>query len=301
MKFLHCHVSVTSRAKTKRTASASAAYRNGRGKFKNRKDQVLYTQVFAPKSAPNEFLSSEFLWRMVDYAEKRKDAQIFRELQTDLHNDLPLDEQVQKLTEFIQENFVSEGMIADLSIHKNKSGLHCHIMLTMRKIVTKNGITGFGKKNRDWNNLDLVAKWRLDWQNKLNQLAKQHNKEPVSLQSIEFEKQKALDSGDFVLAAELHIKQQTTLKHKSRPQYAEFMKNRQKTRKLFADSLLRQQQKRTTLRAEMQKEENFLKIIEELKSSVSVDSNLENLIDELLDKRNKQKNLLHSKLKLSKP
>jgi hypothetical protein len=67
--------------------------------------------------------------------------------------------------EYIQENFVKHGMIADFAIHDNGDGNpHVHILLTMRD-VDKNG---FGKKNRTWNSKARLENWRGNWAVKCN-------------------------------------------------------------------------------------------------------------------------------------
>src|SRR3546814_6647238 len=53
---------------------------------------------------------------------------------------------------YVREHFVSQGMIADVSLHRGHSAdgqeqPHAHVMLTMRDLTGE----GFGKKNRDWN------------------------------------------------------------------------------------------------------------------------------------------------------
>jgi hypothetical protein len=72
--------------------------------------------------------------------------------------------------DFVREEFVDRGMIADLNVHWDigADGLakpHAHVMLTMREV----GEDGFGKKNRDWNPTDLLEKWREHWSEHVNQ------------------------------------------------------------------------------------------------------------------------------------
>lgn len=105
---------------------------------------------------------SEFLWAMVEQTEKRKDSQLFREVEVSLYHELSIEENKKLLRKFIKDNFTSKGMIADVVIHNSSSdNLHAHVMLTMRDFDCKKGC--FGKKNRDWNKLDLVEQWRKNW------------------------------------------------------------------------------------------------------------------------------------------
>lgn len=255
MKFLHAEAKITSRKKTGRTAAQSAAYRNGYGKFSNRKDQVIYSQVLLPRNCPyaDFFKDPASLWELVDMTEKRADAQLFREFEFDLHNELPYQDQLDAVKDFCLENFTNLGMIANFAIHENLSGKHCHIMLTMREIAKNSKFPGFGKKNREWNDLKLVTKWRKNWQDKLNELTEYYNVEKISFSSIEEEQKKAIEKEDWLLAAELEVKKQTKLPHKNRPEFAQFMKNRGKARKNFLVSLRKAQLKRNSERAEMLK------------------------------------------------
>lgn len=252
MKFLHAQAKITSRQKTSRTAAQSAAYRNGYGKFSNRKDQVIYSQVLLPRNCPHAdfFKDPAALWELVDMTEKRTDAQLFREFEFDLHNELPFQDQLDAVKDFCQENFTNFGMIANFAIHKNSSGKHCHVMLTMREIAKNSKFPGFGKKKREWNDLKLVTQWRKNWQDKLNELANYYNVEKISFSSIKEEQKKAIEKEDWLLAAELEVKKQTKLPHKNRPQFAQFIKNRVKARKDFLTSLRKVQLKRESERSE---------------------------------------------------
>lgn len=252
MKFLHAQAKITSRKKTSRTAAQSAAYRNGYGKFANRRDQVIYSQVLLPRNCPHAdfFKDPASLWELVDMTEKRIDAQLFREFECDFHNELPYEDQLDAIKDFCNEQFTQKGMIANFAIHENNVGKHCHIMLTMREIDKKNKLPCFGKKNREWNNLELVKQWRKGWQDKLNELANYYNVEKISFSSVEEEQKKAIEQENWMLAAELEVKKQTKLPHKNRPQFTQFIKNRGKARKGFLVSLRKVQLKRDKKRSE---------------------------------------------------
>jgi len=255
MKFLHANASVTSRGKTKRTAAQSAAYRNGYGKFSNRKDQIVDFDVLLPRNCPHQdfFRDAESLWQLVDMTEKRKDAQLFREFEFDFHNELPYQDQLDAMKDFCEENFTQFGMIANYAVHKNQVGMHCHVMLTMREVERSSKFPKFGKKNRDWNNLDLVTKWRKNWQSKLNELTDYYNIEKVSFSSIEEEQKKAIEQENWLLAAELQIKKDTKLPHKSRAQLARYSELN-KIKKDFVEVLRKAQLKRDRKRLEAFKE-----------------------------------------------
>jgi len=147
----------------------SAAYRSGEelrddtGEIIHdytRKGGVLYSEILLPDNAPPEYADRETLWNAVDAREIRKDAQLAREIVIALQREFDTQEQLEVLREYIQENFVDKGMIADFSIHdKGDGNPHVHIMLTMRHVTPD----GFGNKNRDWNKKDYLEAWRESW------------------------------------------------------------------------------------------------------------------------------------------
>ena len=70
-----------------------------------------------PSYAPQEYKDRDTLWNAVELAEKAKDARLFREVEFSLPVELPLAEQIKLARSYIADNFVSEGMCADICIH----------------------------------------------------------------------------------------------------------------------------------------------------------------------------------------
>jgi ATP-dependent exoDNAse (exonuclease V) alpha subunit len=109
------------------------------------------------------------LWNAVEAGERRKDAQLAREVQLALPRELDADRQIALLHSFVREEFVSRGMVADSSLHDHTGSdgqpqPHAHVMLTMRSIDE----TGFGLKVRDWNSDELLVHWREQWAHQAN-------------------------------------------------------------------------------------------------------------------------------------
>lgn len=192
----HFNISIISRGKGK-SAVASAAYISCE-KLTNDWDGVIHDyhnkkglehkEIFLPENAPKEFLDRSILWNSVELNEKAINAQLARNFIIALPKELSLEENKELIREFIQENFVSKGMIADLAIHQeNDEGngnIHAHIMTTVRpfnqdgtwgakskkeylldeqgnKILGKNGKPKTRKIDlTDWNNKDNAEKWR---------------------------------------------------------------------------------------------------------------------------------------------
>ncbi len=58
------------------------------------------------------------LWNAVESIEKKCNAQLTREIEFALPNELSPEERVKLALEFVQEQFVDKGMIADVCFHK---------------------------------------------------------------------------------------------------------------------------------------------------------------------------------------
>jgi hypothetical protein len=156
-----------------RSAIAAAAYRAGErlrddrtGQMHDysRKAYVEHREIMAPETAPEWMRDRAALWSGVEAAEKRKDAQLAREVHFALPRELDRGERVELIRDFCQREFVARGMIADVAIH-NPSGRdggeqpHAHVMLTTRVLTGD----GFGPKDREWNDKALYEGWREGW------------------------------------------------------------------------------------------------------------------------------------------
>ena len=145
-----------------RSIVAAAAYRSGTRLLEERTGQthdythkrVEHSEIMAPARAPAWVFDRQALWNAVDAAEKRKDAQLAREIEVALPRELSPEARLALVQEFTQREFVSRGMIADLAVHNPKARdggqqPHAHILLTLRPLEGK----GFGKKQRAWNDV----------------------------------------------------------------------------------------------------------------------------------------------------
>ena len=101
-----------------------------------RKQGLVWQQIFLPDMAPAEWEDREILWNAVEEAEKTKDSRLAREFVAALPVELNRDEWIGLLTDFIQANFVADGMCADVAIHDTDGhNPHAHIMLTVRPLA----------------------------------------------------------------------------------------------------------------------------------------------------------------------
>lgn len=98
----------------------------------------MWQQVFLPPQAPPEWQDREKLWNAVEAAEKAKDSRLARELVVALPIELNQEQQISLIEEFIQEQFVADGMCADAAIHDTDGhNPHAHILLTVRPLDEK--------------------------------------------------------------------------------------------------------------------------------------------------------------------
>ena len=100
-----------------------------------KKQGLVWQQVFLPPMAPPEWADREILWNAVEENEKTKDSRLAREFVISLPIELDRDEQIDLISDFIQTQFVAEGMCADVAIHDvDGHNPHAHIMLTVRPL-----------------------------------------------------------------------------------------------------------------------------------------------------------------------
>lgn len=100
-----------------------------------RKQGLIWEQIFLPDNAPKEWHDRSTLWNTVESNEKTKDSRLAREFVVALPIELNLAQQKLLLIEYIQANFVTDGMCADVCIHDTDGhNPHAHIMLTVRPL-----------------------------------------------------------------------------------------------------------------------------------------------------------------------
>ncbi|TCM26378.1 plasmid mobilization system relaxase [Novosphingobium sp. ST904] len=178
MAIYHFSAKVVSRANGS-SAVASAAYRSASELHDDRlnrdhdfsnKAGVIHSEVMLPEGAPERLNDRTTLWNEVEAGEKRKDAQLAREVEFSIPREMNEKQGVALSRDFVKKQFVDRGMVADLNVHwdKAKDGTpkpHAHVMMTMRDV----GPEGFGRKNRDWNSTELLKDWREAWSAHVNE------------------------------------------------------------------------------------------------------------------------------------
>ena len=100
-----------------------------------KKQGLVWQEVFLPAMAPPEWKDREQLWNAVEEVETSKDSRLAREFVVALPTELNRENQIELLQEFIREQFVSDGMCADAAIHDTDGhNPHAHILLTVRPL-----------------------------------------------------------------------------------------------------------------------------------------------------------------------
>ena len=157
-----------------RSATAAAAYRSGEEIADERtgkthdytgKSDIYGSEILLPVGAPGWMGDRGVLWNEVERVEKRKDAQLSREVMVALPAELTHAQKQDLTREFVRGEFTEQGMIADIGYHDFEShNPHAHIMLTMREVDAE----GFGKKRREWNKRQVLERQRKAWEEYAN-------------------------------------------------------------------------------------------------------------------------------------
>ncbi|WP_085013369.1 MobQ family relaxase [Lentilactobacillus parabuchneri] len=196
-------------ARKGRSAIASAAYRSGEKLFDDQEGRHYFyarsvmpeSFILTPKNAPEWASNREKLWNEVEKKDRKSNSRYAKEFNVALPVELSESEQKELLTKYVQENFVDEGMVADVAIHRDHpDNPHAHVMLTNRPfnpdgtwgikskkqyILDDNGnktYTGTSKypKSRkilmvDWDKKEKITEWRHNWAVSVNQVLEQKN------------------------------------------------------------------------------------------------------------------------------
>ena len=188
MALYHFHVGQIKRS-TGRSTVECAAYRAGERLYSEyyglvsdytRKDGVMHAEILLPPHAPRGYADRQTLWNAVEEAERNKNAQLSYSFDIALQNEFSLDENIALARQFLRDNFVSRGMIADFAVHQpDKDGgipnPHFHVMCPIRPL---NPDGTWGVKQRrvyradgkfdavpttDWGKPETLEAWREAW------------------------------------------------------------------------------------------------------------------------------------------
>ena len=201
MALFHLHVTQVRRS-AGQSVITSAAYRAGEKLYSKyygevsdytHKGDVVCTDILLPPQAPAEYQDRATLWNAVEKAERGKKAQLAYSFDIALQNEFSLEENIALARQFVSEQLVGRGMIADFSIHQpdKEDGCipnpHFHVLCPIRPIE-ESGKWGFKQRrvyrldedgNRimgedgkplfdavpttDWGSPETLEQWREAW------------------------------------------------------------------------------------------------------------------------------------------
>ena len=157
----------------------------------------MHKEILLPSHAPKEYADRATLWNAVEKAEEHPKAQLAYSYDIALQNELTMEENIALARRFLQEQFVSRGMICDFAVHlpDPKGGIpnpHFHVLCPIRPI---NPDGTWGNKQRreytlnqkdqrmrddhgnliwksvpttDWGQKETLLHWRQEWANYVN-------------------------------------------------------------------------------------------------------------------------------------
>ena len=188
MAIFHFTAKVISRGKGQ-SAIAAAAYRSGERltdeetgevkEYRARSERILFAGIFTPANAPEWAHDRNELWNEAEQAEKRKDAQLAREIEIALPHELTDQQREWLVKDFVREEFTRKGYAVDAAIHQPEKdsdarNYHAHLLVTMRTLDAD----GFAeKKDRSLNSRDQLNEWREDWADHCNHQLARHGHE----------------------------------------------------------------------------------------------------------------------------
>ncbi|MCT3261038.1 MobQ family relaxase [Lactiplantibacillus plantarum] len=191
-----------------RSAIASAAYRSGEKLFDDKEGRSYFyarsvmpeSFILTPKNAPGWANNRQNLWNEVEKKDRKLNSRYAKEFNVALPVELSNEEQKNLLTKYVQENFVDQGMVADVTIHRDHpDNPHAHVMLTNRpfnpdgswgqKTKTEYILDSRGNKTKtpagnvrnrkiwlvDWDKKEKINQWRHNWAVSVNQVLEQKN------------------------------------------------------------------------------------------------------------------------------
>lgn len=213
MAIYHMSIKIGSKSKGQ-SAVAAAAYRSGEkltdqetGLISDytKKGGVVFSEISLCENAPAEYADRATLWNAVHQIEKNKNAQLWREFEVALPQELSREKQIATVRDFVKQ-LTARGMCADWSLHdKGDGNPHAHIMTTMRSItedgkwaaksrlvydLDEHGERIFQKVNKqgrkqykshkedynDWNATERVEEWRAAWAECCNARLAEHDR-----------------------------------------------------------------------------------------------------------------------------
>ncbi len=123
---------------------AIAAERTGELFSFRHRDAPEHHAVLLPEGAAERFAQSGVLWNAAEAAERRKDAQVAREIVLALpaNAEISTEDRIALTRSFAAEHFVAQGLAVQLDVHaphgaeeeSERANWHAHLLITTRRI-----------------------------------------------------------------------------------------------------------------------------------------------------------------------
>jgi Ti-type conjugative transfer relaxase TraA len=135
---------------------AMEAERTGEVFYFRHRDAPEHHEVLLPAGAAGHFRQSAVLWNTAELAEKRRDAQVAREIVVALPADAGItnEDRIEMVRSFAEQHFVGKGLAVQLDVHaphegeaeSERANWHAHLLITTRRLE---GDRFAAKKARD--------------------------------------------------------------------------------------------------------------------------------------------------------
>ncbi len=209
MSSYHFSMSIVKRS-AGQSSVAAAAYRAGErlqdvrsGVVHNYAGRrgIAHAEILLPEGAAPWMADRQLLWNHAEGLEKRRDAQLAREINMALPAELSAPARLELVRSFVREQFATRGMVADIALHDpvpekgdDPRNFHAHVLLTLRQ-AGPHGLRAV--KTREWNSDELLKEWRLAWAEHQNRaLERAGRRERVDARRLDVQKLNAQRAGD---------------------------------------------------------------------------------------------------------
>jgi Ti-type conjugative transfer relaxase TraA len=123
---------------------AIAAERTGEVFYFRHRAAPEHHEVLLPEGAAEQFRQSGVLWNTAELAEKRRDAQVAREIVVALPADAAItsEDRIEMVRSFAEQHFVIKGLAVQLDVHaphdgeaeSERANWHAHLLITTRRL-----------------------------------------------------------------------------------------------------------------------------------------------------------------------
>jgi hypothetical protein len=123
---------------------AIEAERTGEVFYFRHRDAPEQHEVLLPEGAAEQFRDSGVLWNMAELAEKRRDAQVAREIVVALPADAGIssEDRIDMVRSFAEQHFVGKGLAVQFDVHaphegeaeSERANWHAHLLITTRRV-----------------------------------------------------------------------------------------------------------------------------------------------------------------------